>query len=110
MRIVAREEDEVVIFELIGRLDFEHAELVKREFQRQLGTTGKCIFDLARMEYLDCAGLGALVFCLKRSNELGGALKLIRLSGSPRQLFELTRAYKLFEIYDAPETALAAFR
>ncbi len=110
MRISVREQGDVIIMTLSGRLDSAHAEQFKTEFRRQLGRGKWFIFDLARMEYLDSSGLGALVFCLKNCNALSGALKLVQINEKSKLIFNITRARGLFQMYDSIEAALDSFQ
>jgi len=67
-----------------------------------------CIVDLSAVEMMDSAGLGALMAVLKRVTENGGDLKIACLQKKPRMVFEITRAYKVFEILDTVDEAVAA--
>ena len=67
------------------------------------------IVDLRQVEFMDSAGLGALIAALKRVTERGGDMKLACLQKKPRMVFEITRAYKIFEIYNSVDDALRAF-
>jgi len=68
------------------------------------------VVDLEAVDFMDSAGLGTLIATLKRIVERGGDLKIARLQKKPRMVFEITRAYKVFEIYDTVEDAQRAFR
>jgi len=68
------------------------------------------VIDLARVDFMDSAGLGSLIAVLKRVTERGGDMKIACLQKKPRMVFEITRAYKVFEIYDSVADALKAFR
>ena len=59
---------------------------------------------------MDSAGLGSLIAALKRITERGGDMKLACLQKKPRMVFEITRAYKVFEIFDTIEEALKSAR
>ena len=67
------------------------------------------LIDLKQVDFLDSAGLGTLIAVLKRAMEQGGDLKIANLQKKPRMVFEITRAYKVFKIYDTVEEALRAF-
>jgi anti-sigma B factor antagonist len=58
---------------------------------------------------MDSAGLGTLIAVLKRITERGGDMKIACLQKKPRMVFEITRAYKVFEIYDTVDEALKNF-
>jgi len=67
------------------------------------------VIDLKEVDFMDSAGLGALIAVLKRISERGGDLKIASLQKKPRMVFEITRAYKVFEIYDSIDDAIRAF-
>jgi anti-anti-sigma factor len=67
------------------------------------------VVDLENVDFMDSAGLGALIAVLKRVSEKGGDMKIANLQKKPRMVFEITRAYKVFEIYDTVEDALKAY-
>jgi len=64
------------------------------------------ILDLGGITFLDSSGLGALIALLKRTTESGGDIKLVGLRKEVRLVFEITRAYKIFDIFDSTEEAL----
>jgi anti-sigma B factor antagonist len=66
------------------------------------------VLDAGEMDYIDSAGLGVLIALLKRATERGGDIRIARLSNKARMVFEITRAYKIFEIFDTVEEALGA--
>ncbi len=68
------------------------------------------VIDLKQVDFMDSAGLGTLIAVLKRITERGGDLKIACLQKKPRMVFEITRAYKVFEIYDTVDEALKMFK
>jgi len=67
------------------------------------------VVDLKQVDFMDSAGLGTLIAVLKRITERGGDMKIACLQKKPRMVFEITRAYKVFEIYDTVDEALEKF-
>lgn len=67
------------------------------------------VIDMEKVDFMDSAGLGTLIAMLKRVTERGGDMKIACLQKKPRMVFEITRAYKVFEIYDSVEDALRVF-
>lgn len=67
------------------------------------------VIDLEQVDFMDSAGLGTLIAVLKRITERGGDMKLANLQKKPRMVFEITRAYKVFEIYETVEDAVNGF-
>lgn len=68
------------------------------------------VIDLEKVDFMDSAGLGSLIAMLKEVTERGGDMKIACLQKKPRMVFEITRAYKVFEIYDSVEEALKKLR
>jgi anti-sigma B factor antagonist len=66
------------------------------------------VLDAGEMDYIDSAGLGVLIALLKRATEHGDDIRIARLGSKARLVFEITRAYKIFEIFDTVEEALRA--
>ncbi|MBT8042736.1 MAG: STAS domain-containing protein [Kiritimatiellales bacterium] len=67
------------------------------------------VIDLEAVDFMDSAGLGTLIAVLKRITERGGDMKIASLQKKPRMVFEITRAYKVFEIYENAADAVKAF-
>lgn len=69
------------------------------------------IVDFAHTKFIDSAGLGALVSILKSASQQSNVkVALVALSPQINQIFELTKLYRLFDIYanvDEAEDALA---
>lgn len=68
------------------------------------------VLDLKQVDFMDSAGLGTLIATLKRITEAGGDMKIACLQKKPRMVFEITRAYKVFEFYDTVDEALRMFK
>lgn len=56
--------------------------------------------DFSDTSYIDSAGLGVLVSIHKKALVVGGGVKLIDLKGNVKDIFELTRLNKVFDIVD----------
>lgn len=73
-----------------------------------LGKT-KLIVNLAEVYRLDSSGLGELVRAHTAVAGHGGALKLLRLRSGAQELFQLTRLYTIFELFDTEDAAVKSF-
>jgi len=67
------------------------------------------IIDLSATEFVDSSFLGAIVAGLKKTTLKGGDLKICGLQAPVRAMFELTRLYRIFDIFDNVEDALNSF-
>ncbi|RZK76274.1 MAG: anti-sigma factor antagonist [Pedobacter sp.] len=68
------------------------------------------IISFENVEYLDSSFLGALVAILKNLVPKNGKLSLIALNSDIRNLFELTRLDKIFDLKESLNSALESFR
>ena len=66
------------------------------------------VVDLGGVKFMDSSGLGSLMGLLKCVSERGGDMKIARLQKKVRMVFEITRAYEVFDIFDSVEEALKA--
>lgn len=97
------------IIELEGELNASSARTLKALIQELLEAgPAQVVVDLGRVSFIDSSGLGALVSALKRTRLAGGSLALAALREEARLIFELTMAYRIFDMYDSVEAAMAA--
>lgn len=69
----------------------------------------KIILDLSNVEFVDSSFLGAVVSGLKKVTAIKGDIKVVELQAPVRAMFELTRLYKVFEIFDNKQDAVNSF-
>ncbi|HHQ47579.1 MAG TPA: anti-sigma factor antagonist [Acidobacteria bacterium] len=101
---------ETTVVTLRTELDTSTAQRVKEELERLMGDGAvRIALDLSRLDYVDSAGLGALVSILKALRARGGDLRLFGLKDSVRMIFDLTRLSRVFKIFPGREEALASF-
>ena len=64
---------------------------------------------MRRVETVDSAGVGAIIWCLRELTTHGGHLKLCNMARRIRLLFEIMRLHTLFDIRESPTEAVLAF-
>ncbi|NIR52502.1 STAS domain-containing protein [candidate division KSB1 bacterium] len=67
------------------------------------------LVDLANVKYMDSSGIATLVEALQKVGKYGGKLKIANLRQAVRDVFELSRLDKVFEIYPTIEEAKDSF-
>lgn len=67
------------------------------------------VLDLARVRYVDSAGLGELVQAYAAVKNRGGALKLLNLSKRLSDLLVVSRLLTVFDSYQTEAEAVASF-
>lgn len=66
------------------------------------------VIDLARLGYVDSAGLGELVSCLAFATRQGGHLALAGVTSKTRDLLVQTKLLTVFDCYDSEGEAVAS--
>lgn len=99
--------NEICLLKLKGRLDVKSIKKIKGHIkllakQRLVNI----VLDMEHIYFIDSLGLGSLVYCLRFVKQSGGDIKIASLQAQIRALFELTRLYRIFQIFDDAETAV----
>ncbi|TDI12573.1 MAG: anti-sigma factor antagonist [Acidobacteria bacterium] len=111
MKVNVRSEGEVSVVDLSGKITIGEGDVLLRETVETLIKEGrsKIVLNLARISYMDSAGIGELVACYKRSREKGGQLKLLNPSGKVYDLLQLTKLEEIFETFRDEGEAIQSF-
>ena len=108
MQISARRHDKTTIFDVSGDIDFANSPEVRQSVLREIrqSRTPRVVVNLSQVAYIDSSGVASLVEGLKASRDLGSRFILFGLSPSAREVLQLSRLIKVFEVYDNEEQAL----
>ena len=94
-----RHQGDVTVVEIGDRFDAVSAPEVKTELQALIEEGNiRLVLSLAKMDFIDSAGLGVLVSCLRRAAAEGGDLRLAEVPAFCRSIFELTRLTRVFDV------------
>ena len=94
------------VIKLEERLDSENVADFKAESEQLLQSdVTAVILDFSSTKFIDSIGLGALVSILKQTAQKNKLVVLAAISPHVRQIFELTKLYRLFEIFDSVDEA-----
>ena len=103
--------DGVGVVTVTGVLTSDGIDAFREQFAgwwQSLPAIRNVVVDLSGVDFLDSSGLGSLIALLKRVSERGGDMKIAGLQKKVRMVFEITRAYKVFEIFDNASEAVKA--
>lgn len=99
----------VLVVSLSGRLVAACTEEVKEAISPRMDANPKVLLDLSKMSHIDSSGLGMLVQLLQKATEKGGIVKIACLQSHPKIVFDITKAYRVFEIFESVDAALKSF-
>jgi anti-sigma B factor antagonist len=96
-----------VVLHVVGRMDAENAAQFEGQCDSCIseGTT-KLVVDLGDLSYVSSMGLRSFVAIAQKLKNKGGELRICRLTGLVKQVFEITRLNQLFPMYESVESAV----
>ncbi|MBP7146953.1 MAG: STAS domain-containing protein [Acidobacteria bacterium] len=111
MNVDVKTQGDVCVVSPHGDIKIGEGDLVLRDAVHQQIEKGcrKVVLDLGDVRYMDSAGIGEVVACLKRVRESGGDMKLAGLNKRLLDLFNLTRLLLIFQVHDNVEAAAKSF-
>lgn len=112
MEINAREKSNVVIFDIEGEIrrsdltDVTLHQLVKDQLD-----DGKrnILLNFRNVEFIDSFGVGEILASYISTHNLGGKLKIAKISKKLYIIFQVTMLTKVFEIFDDEDMALDSY-
>ena len=104
MQISARQLDKTTILDVSGDIDLARSPEFRKVVLRELRElrTPRVVLNLTAVRYIDSSGVASLVEALKASRDLGS-----RLSSGVREVLQLSKLLRVFEIADTEEQAVA---
>ncbi|MFA6320664.1 MAG: PilZ domain-containing protein [Candidatus Omnitrophota bacterium] len=109
MSIRIREQDDINILDIDGRIDINSSELI--EMVGWLVNSGKLsiIFNFENVDVVDYNGLSILAIAYKNIINHNGKLKLLNVPISVVEMLKVVKLDSVFEIYSDEETAISSF-
>ncbi|HTA51252.1 MAG TPA: STAS domain-containing protein [Candidatus Acidoferrum sp.] len=109
MNISTRQVDNASIVDVTGDITLYNTPEVRKTLLDLLKEkrAKRVIVNLMNVKYIDSAGVASLVEGLKISRDMKSGFALYGLSRTTREVLELTRLLKVFEVYDTEDQALA---
>jgi anti-sigma B factor antagonist len=111
MKLSVRKVKDIEIIDVEGKIvlgdgDVEIKQTVDSLLQK--GST-KIILNLAKVPYLDSAGLGEIIRCFTTLRRRGGSFKLLAPNQRIIDLLNITRLLNVFDCYDNEPAAIKSF-
>jgi anti-sigma B factor antagonist len=109
VQISARRSDKLTIFDVSGDIDFVNSREVRQAVLHEIKDSKipKVVMNLTQVRYIDSSGVASLVEGLKASRDQSSRFILVGLSKSAREVLQLSRLLKIFEVYETETEALA---
>lgn len=102
--------DDVLVAHLQCYLDRVGVENFKYALSERMKQGEKIVLDLEKLVNIDHFGLDALLAMAQKALEKDSVIKLARVSADMQIVLDITKVYRVFEIYPTIEEAAASFR
>ena len=109
LQISARHLDKMTIFDVSGDIDLASSPQLRKALLRELRELRmpRVVLNLKAVKYIDSSGVASLVEGLKASRDVGSRFILFGLNTTVREVLQLSKLVKIFEISESEEQAVA---
>jgi len=109
LKITRTIDKETALLAIAGEVDMFSSPEARKEIsglvQKKIA---RIVVDLSGVSYMDSSGVATLIEGLQMCNKYNGKLVVAGLRQNVREVFELTKLDKIFEIYKDAKSALTA--
>ncbi|MEI6314468.1 MAG: STAS domain-containing protein [Syntrophus sp. (in: bacteria)] len=102
--------DDIGIVTVRGNMSADAIEKTRGEIESLVAKDGqKLILDMEGVAFIDSAGIGAVVYLVKKCRHSGGAVKIANVQGMVKDVFRMAGLDKALDIYPSVDLALKNF-
>ena len=110
MKITEQRYNDIVTCGLEGEININTSPELRKAFDKIIKNNEKKILvDFRAVSYIDSSGLATLVEMFQRLKKIGGHMRFSNMDQKIKNIFEITKLHKLFEIFDNNDLALKDF-
>ncbi|HEV3214431.1 MAG TPA: STAS domain-containing protein [Vicinamibacterales bacterium] len=112
MEIAERNAGKITVLDLSGKITLGEGDVLLKDKLHSLLNQGRkdVLLNLARVQYVDSAGLGAIVSAYTTMTRDGGSLKLANVTKKLGDLLSITKLLTVFETFDSEDEALRSYK
>jgi len=109
VKIAERRLDKATILDVSGDIDLATSPELRKALLRELreARMPRVVLNLRAVRYIDSSGVASLVEGLKVSRDLGARLILFGLNTTVREVLQLSKLVRIFEICENEEQAVS---
>jgi anti-anti-sigma factor len=110
MEITVTQQGKVTVIAMVGAVDTLDVDQIRTALDTQVrdGKT-RLVADVGQVEYINSAGLRAMVQTLKDTTRRGGDFRLAKVGPRIQRALDITGLTSLFKVYPDVEAAVASF-
>ena len=108
MQINTRRSDQLTILDVSGDIDLANSPAMRKALLHELNElrTPRVVLNLEGVKYIDSSGVASLVEGLKAARDTGSRFVLFGLSTGVREVMQLSKLVRIFEICENEEEAI----
>ena len=106
MKTATREQAGTTVVNVTGDIDMGTSPGLRKTLLESLKKTPRLMVNMREVRYIDSSGIASLVEVLKEARNTKKRLVLFGLNAAVREVLQLTRLAKIFEIRETEEEAL----
>jgi anti-sigma B factor antagonist len=112
MEISERNTGKVTVLDLSGKITLGEGDVLLKDKLYSLLNQGRkdVLLNLENVQYVDSAGLGAIVAAYTTMTRDGGSLKLANVTKKMQDLLSITKLLTVFETFDSEAEALRSYK
>ena len=110
MKIREEKNDGTSVCVLEGEVNINTSGLLRKGFDELIRRNEKKVLvDFTTVTYIDSSGLATLIEMFQRLEKIQGHMRFCGMSENVKNIFEITKLHKRFEIFDTRQNALEGF-
>ncbi len=108
MKTATREQTGTTIVNVTGDIDMATSPDLRKTLLESLKKTPRLVVNMREVKYVNSSGIASLVEVLREARNTEKRLVLFGLNAAVRDVLQLTRLARIFEIRETEEEALQA--
>ncbi len=111
MKLTIRKTKDIVVVDVEGKIALGDGDVEIKQAVNSLLQKGdkNVVLNMAKVPYLDSAGLGEIMRCFTALRRDGGNFKLVSPNQRIIDLLSITKLLNVFDIYDSEAAAIKSF-
>jgi anti-sigma B factor antagonist len=110
MKITEERKKDALICKAEGEININTSPELRKAFDNFINNKAtKILMDFGQVSYIDSSGLATMIELLQRLKKVGGKFRICNMNQKVKNIFEVTKLHKLFDIFDKEDTALNNF-
>jgi anti-sigma B factor antagonist len=110
VKINEEKNNDVLICGIEGEIDITTSPQLRKAFDEFVKKNEKKILvDFPNVVYIDSSGLATLIEMSQRLKKIGGRIRFSGMNQKIKNIFEVTKLHKLFEIFEDKQAGLKDF-